>query len=99
MTFYSKETLREFGYQSVEEFVEEFISKHNTCVVSYRPGGVVKAQNEYHAGVLTAMGYARPLAEYICNHTDGSGYSLAVALDSQPGINMDTKIAAIFSHI
>lgn len=59
----------------------------------------IKAQKEYHTGMLTRMGYARPLAEYIANHTDGSGYTLAVALDSQPNISMDTKINAIFSHV
>ena len=59
----------------------------------------IKAQREYRIGVLTCMGYARPLAEYIINHADGSGYTLAVALDSQPDISMDTKINAIFSHV
>lgn len=57
------------------------------------------ASNYYHANVLTGIGYARPLAEYICNHHDRDGYTLAVALDSQPDISMDTKINAIFSHI
>lgn len=49
---------------------------------------------------MVRMGYARPLAEYIINNASGSeGYNLAVALDAQPGISMDTKINAIFSHI
>ena len=57
------------------------------------------AEDYYHVEALTRIGYARPLAEYICNHCDGSGYTLAKALDSQPGLSMDTKINAIFSHI
>ena len=61
--------------------------------------GVPAAQKELKLITMTKMGYARPLAEYICNHCDSSGYDLAVALDAQPGISMDTKVAAIFSHI
>ena len=57
------------------------------------------AKKEMKVVTMVKMGYARPLAEYIVNYCDGSGYDLAVALDSQPGISMDTKVDAIFSHI
>ena len=60
---------------------------------------VSEAKEELKIITITKMGYARPLAKYICSHCDGSGYDLAVALDSQPGISMDTKVNAIFSHI
>lgn len=60
---------------------------------------VVEAEKEWRIVNLTRMGYARPLAEYICNHCDGSGYDLAVALDAQTDISMDTKVNAIFSHV
>lgn len=61
--------------------------------------GIYKAETEWKVIVMTRMGYARPLAEYIVNHCDGSGYDLAVALDAQTDISMDTKVNAIFSHI
>ena len=48
---------------------------------------------------LVNMGYSIELAKYICNDTHKSGYELAVALDTQPGISMDTKIVAIFSQV
>lgn len=48
---------------------------------------------------LVNMGYSIELARYICNDTHKSGYELAMALDTQPGISMDTKILAIFSHV
>lgn len=49
---------------------------------------------------LIGMGYARPLAEYICNDRNSEeGVKLAMALDAQKDISMDTKIIAIFSHI
>lgn len=58
------------------------------------------AKKELKIIAMTKMGYARPLAEYICNDRNSEdGYKLAMALDSQPGISMDTKVAAIFSHI
>ena len=60
------------------------------------------AETEWHIYHMTEMGYARPLAEYICKGEKCrhlGGYELAVALDSQPDISMDTKINAIFSHI
>lgn len=59
-----------------------------------------KARVEMKVFTMTRMGYARPLAEYICNDRNSEdGYKLAVALDSQTDISMDTKINAIFSHI
>lgn len=61
--------------------------------------GIYKAKTEWKIIVMTRMGYARSLAEYIVNHCDGSGYDLAVALDAQTDISMDTKVNAIFSHI
>lgn len=48
---------------------------------------------------LVSIGYAEPLAEYIVNANDSDGYKLAMALDTQPGVSMDAKITAIFSHI
>ena len=60
------------------------------------------AETEWHIVNMTYMGYARPLAEYICKNEKNrhlGGYELAVALDSQLDISMDTKINAIFSHI
>lgn len=48
---------------------------------------------------LVSIGYSIELAKYICNDTHKSGYELAMALDTQPGISMDTKILAIFSHV
>lgn len=61
--------------------------------------GVDSARAEFNVYTLIKMGYSPELARYICNHTDDSGYELAVALDTQPGISMDTKILAIFSHV
>ena len=64
--------------------------------------GIEAAETEWHIIHMTEMGYARPLAEYICKSEKCrhlGGYELAVALDSQPDISMDTKINAIFSHI
>ncbi len=59
-----------------------------------------KAKTEMKILTMIKMGYAEPLAKYIVNDRNGEdGYNLAVALDSQPGISMDTKINAIFSHI
>lgn len=55
------------------------------------------AQDTHHTNVLVKLGYAEPLAKYIVK--DDDDYYLAVALDAQPGISMDTKITAIFSHI
>jgi hypothetical protein len=60
---------------------------------------ITDAKTEMKILDMVRIGYARPLAEYIINHSDGSGYTLAMALDAQPGISMDTKINAIFSHI
>lgn len=58
------------------------------------------AKKELKLITMTKMGYARPLAEYILNDRNSEdGYKLAVALDSQPGISMNTKVNAIFSHI
>lgn len=62
-------------------------------------GSIEEATKIWHKSVLISMGYVRPLAEYIVNHCDKTGYDLAVALNSQPDISMDTKINAIFSHI
>lgn len=59
-----------------------------------------KARVEMKVFTMIRMGYARPLAEYIVNDRNSEdGYKLAVALDSQTDISMDTKINAIFSHI
>lgn len=61
-----------------------------------------EAKTEWHIIHMTEMGYARPLAEYICKNKNNrhlGGYDLAVALDSQLDISMDTKVNAIFSHI
>lgn len=60
---------------------------------------VSAAKAEYKINKLVSMGYSPELAKYICNGTHKSGYELAVALDTQPGISMDTKILAIFSHV
>jgi hypothetical protein len=58
-----------------------------------------EAKKEIKVITMTKMGYVEPLARYIINHCDGSGYDLAVALDAQTDISMDTKVNAIFSHI
>lgn len=59
-----------------------------------------EARKEMKVYTMIEMGYAESLARYIVNDRNGDdGYKLAVALDSQPGISMDTKINAIFSHI
>ena len=61
---------------------------------------VAKAETEMKILTMIRMGYAEPLAKYIVNDRNGGdGYKLAVALHSQEGISMDTKINAIFSHI
>lgn len=60
---------------------------------------ITAAKTEMKILDMVRIGYAKPLAEYIVNHSDGSGYTLAMALDAQPDISMDTKINAIFSHI
>lgn len=57
MTFYSEKTLRDFGYDSVEEFVEEFISKHNAGFVRYRPGGVMVGYDTDSEPGLENIGY------------------------------------------
>ena len=61
--------------------------------------GVVAAKAEGKIHKLVSVGYSTELAKYICNDTHRSGYELAMALDTQPGISMDTKILAIFSHV
>ena len=62
--------------------------------------GYVVAKHAYQVNNLMDMGYSKSLAEYIMKAAvTGDGYELAVALNSQPGISMDTKIIAIFSHI
>ena len=62
--------------------------------------GIEKAKKEIKIRTLVQMGYARPLAEYIINDRNSEdGFKLAMALDAQPDISMDTKITAIFSHI
>ena len=58
-----------------------------------------EAKKEIKVITMTKMGYVEPLARYIVNHCDGSGYDLAVVLDAQTDISMDTKVNAIFSHI
>lgn len=60
---------------------------------------VDEAKTEAKIHKLTTIGYSPELARYICEHADKSGYDLALALDTQPGISMDTKVMAIFSHI
>lgn len=57
------------------------------------------AKTEAKIHKLTTIGYSPELARYICEHANKSGYDLALALDTQPGISMDTKVMAIFSHI
>ena len=62
--------------------------------------GLLEAKHIDQVHNLTDMGYSKSLAEYILKASvTGDGYELAVALNSQPGISMDTKIVAIFSHI
>lgn len=59
-----------------------------------------EAKKEMKVVTMVGMGYAEPLARYIVKASCGDdGYELAVALDSQTDISMDTKINAIFSHI
>lgn len=61
---------------------------------------ITAAKTEMKILDMVRIGYAKPLAEYIVNDRNGKdGYKLAMALDAQPGISMDTKINAIFSHI
>ena len=61
---------------------------------------MANAKKEWKIVRMTHMGYARPLAEYIVNDRNADdGYKLAVALDAQEGISMDTKVGVIFSHI
>lgn len=61
---------------------------------------VTAARKEMKVVTMLDMGYAEALARYILDDRNSAdGYKLALALDAQPGISMDTKINAIFSHI
>ena len=38
--FYSEEEIRKFGYDSIEQFVEEYVSRYKNCCIIYRSNGV-----------------------------------------------------------
>lgn len=38
--FYSKEMINRLGYESVEEFVRDYVSKYKNCCIRYYPNGV-----------------------------------------------------------
>lgn len=38
--FYSKEMIKMFGYESVDDFVMDYINKYKNCCVRYMPNGV-----------------------------------------------------------
>ena len=38
--FYSIKFINDLGYKSIEEFVEDFMKRHNNCFISYKPNGV-----------------------------------------------------------
>lgn len=61
--------------------------------------GINTAKAEGKVCKLVSIGYSPELAKYICKQIDNSGYDLACALDTQPGLSWDTKILAIFSRI
>lgn len=88
---------------TVDEILEPHPETENWSVEAKRiaiEDSFQKAMCSHHILTLVKMGYAEPLASYICNKENcRDGYNLAVALASQPDISMDTKINAIFSHI
>lgn len=38
--FYSKEMIKMLGYESVDDFVMDYINKHKNCCVRYMSNGV-----------------------------------------------------------
>lgn len=88
---------------SVEEILEPYPETADWSIETKRVAiekDFEDARRTHRVPVMVKMGYAEPLARYICYDKNGEdGYNLAVALDAQPGISMDTKINAIFSHI
>ena len=38
--FYSKELIKRFGYESLEEFVKNYVSEHDNCCIRYSHDGV-----------------------------------------------------------
>ena len=88
---------------SVDEILEPYPDTADWTIETKRVAiedSLNEARRAHRVQVMVKMGYAEPLASYIVYDKNGEdGYNLAVALDTQLGISMDTKINAIFSHI
>ena len=95
----SIEIVRELGTDEILAHIPEAAEWPDEIKELALEKNVSAAKAEGKVYKLVNMGYSIELAKYICNDTHESGYELAVALDTQPGISMDTKILAIFSHV
>lgn len=95
----SIEILRELTVDEILAHIPEAAEWTDEVKAIALEKGVDTAKTEGKIHKLTTIGYSPELARYICTSTSKSGYDLAMALDTQPGISMDTKIMAIFSHI
>lgn len=61
---------------------------------------LIQATKTYQVNKLVSFGYSEPLAKKIINR-DSCGenmFELACALETQPGISMDTKIIALMAY-
>lgn len=38
--FYSEQMISRLGYETTEEFVEQYVKEHPNCCFQYTPGGV-----------------------------------------------------------
>lgn len=95
----SIEILRELTVDEILAHIPEAAEWTDEIKAIALEKGVDMAKAEGKIRKMTTIGYSPELARYICTSTHKSGYDLAVALDTQPGISMDTKVMAIFSHI
>jgi hypothetical protein len=60
-----------------------------------------KAETHWMIKGLVKLGYSEPLAKKILDnddHSEESVYNLAMALETQPGLNIDTKIIALLAY-
>lgn len=92
----SIELLRELGADEILAHIPVAAGWSDEIKTIAIEKGIDEARTEAKVRELITMGYSPELARYICSQ---AGYALAVALDTQPGISMDTKIMAIFSHV
>lgn len=38
--FYSKEMIKNMGYESIDDFVHDYVKKYKNCCVRFHPNGV-----------------------------------------------------------